>query len=63
MLSMKDNAMAVPRLTKSMYQEWKGKQSFLRQANRMVLRERFRLFTTCSSLLPRHFTCGRKTAR
>ena len=63
MLSMKDNAMAVPRLTKSMYQEWKGKQSFLRQANRMVLRERFRLFTTCSFLLPRHFTCGRKTAR
>jgi hypothetical protein len=43
MLSMKDNAMAVPLLTKTMYQEWKIKQSFLRQANRMVLRERFRL--------------------
>ena len=42
MLSMKDNAMAVPRLTITMYQEWKSKQSFLRQADRMVSRERFR---------------------
>ena len=42
MLSMKDNAMAVPRLTMTMYQEWKSKQSFLRQADRMVSRERFR---------------------
>jgi len=42
MLSMKDNAKAVPRLTMVMYKEWKDKQSFLRQADRMVGRDRQR---------------------
>jgi len=42
MLSMKDNAKAVPRLTMAMYNEWKDKQSFLRQADRMVGRDRQR---------------------
>ena len=51
MLSMKDNAMAVPRLTMSMYQEWKSKQSFLRQADRMVSRERFRYWVCFLFLL------------
>ena len=42
MLSMKENAMAVPKLSKSMFDEWESKQTFLRQANRMVTRERLR---------------------
>jgi hypothetical protein len=43
MLNMKENAMAVPKLSSIMYREWKGKQKFLRQANRMVSKERSRL--------------------
>ncbi len=39
MLSMKENAMAVPKLSLSMFEEWENKQTFLRQANRMVNRE------------------------
>jgi hypothetical protein len=39
MLSMKENAMAVPRLSMTMYAEWEGKQRFLRQANRMVSKD------------------------
>jgi hypothetical protein len=39
MLSMKENAMAVPKLSKAMFDEWESKQTFLRQANRMVSRE------------------------
>ena len=54
MLSMKDNSMAVPRLTMTMYQEWKSKQSFLRQADRMVSRERFR----CVVSFPADLCCG-----
>ncbi len=42
MLSMKENAMAVPKLSMAMFEEWESKQNFLRQANRMVIRERLR---------------------
>jgi hypothetical protein len=42
MLSMKENAMAVPKLSKAMFDEWESKQTFLRQANRMVTRESLR---------------------
>jgi hypothetical protein len=42
MLNMKENAMAVPKLSMVMYMEWKDKQKFLRQANRMVSKERSR---------------------
>ena len=34
--------MAVPRLSKAMFDEWESKQTFLRQANRMVTRESLR---------------------
>jgi hypothetical protein len=43
MLNMKENAMAVPKLSLVMYGEWKTKQKFLRQANRMVTKDRSRL--------------------
>ena len=46
MLNMKENAMAVPKLSLVMYGEWKTKQKFLRQANRMVSKDRSRLLTT-----------------
>jgi ankyrin repeat protein len=36
MMSMHRNAKAVPFLTMTMYQEWRNKQSFLRQADRMA---------------------------
>jgi hypothetical protein len=42
MLSMKENAMAVPKLSMAMFEEWELKQNFLRQANRMVTRESLR---------------------
>ena len=42
MLSMKENALAVPKLSRAAFVEWEGKQKFLRQANRMVVRERLR---------------------
>ena len=42
MLSMKENAMAVPKLSIAMFKEWELKQNFLRQANRMVIRESLR---------------------
>jgi hypothetical protein len=42
MLNMKENAMAVPKLSIVMYTEWKNKQKFLRQANRMVSKDRSR---------------------
>ncbi len=44
MLNMKENAIAVPKLRLSMviYEEWKNKQRFLRQANRMVTKDRAR---------------------
>jgi hypothetical protein len=42
MLNMKENAMAVPKLSLVMYEEWKTKQNFLRQANRMVSKDRSR---------------------
>ena len=59
MLNMKENAMAVPKLSLVMYGEWKTKQKFLRQANRMVSKDRSRLLpaphlswrrSTCSSV-------------
>jgi hypothetical protein len=40
MLSMKENAMAVPFLTMAMFQEWEAKQKALRQAQRMVFKDR-----------------------
>ena len=42
MLSMKENAMAVPKLSLAMFDEWEMKQNFLRQANRMFNRESLR---------------------
>jgi hypothetical protein len=42
MLSMKENAMAISKLSKATFKEWQDKQTFLRQANRMVSRERLR---------------------
>uniref|UniRef100_A0A7S0N7J7 Uncharacterized protein n=1 Tax=Cryptomonas curvata TaxID=233186 RepID=A0A7S0N7J7_9CRYP len=42
MLGMKDSAMAVPKITLAMYQELKNEPTLLRQASRMMLRERFR---------------------
>jgi ankyrin repeat protein len=42
MMSMYRNAKAVPFLTMTMYQEWRNKQSFLRQADRMANRDRTR---------------------
>ena len=46
MLNMKENAMAVPKLSIAMYTEWEGKQKFLRQANRMVSKDRSRYFSS-----------------
>ena len=40
MLSVKENAMAVPFLSRVMYGEWKSKMKQLRQANRMVSKEK-----------------------
>jgi hypothetical protein len=40
MLSVKENAMAVPFLSRVMYEEWKSKMKQLRQANRMVSKEK-----------------------
>ena len=40
MLKMKENARAVPHLSQTMYKEWTDKQAYLRQANRMVNKER-----------------------
>jgi hypothetical protein len=42
MLNMKENAMSVPRLSLAMYEEWTTKQKFLRQASRMVSKDRSR---------------------
>lgn len=42
MLGMKECAMAVPFLSRIMYNEWKHKQTHLRQANRMVTKDRSR---------------------
>ena len=44
MLNMKENAMSVPRLSLAMYDEWTMKQKFLRQASRMVSKDRSRCF-------------------
>jgi hypothetical protein len=46
MLNMKENAMSVPRLSLAMYNEWETKQKFLRQASRMVSKDRSRYFRT-----------------
>jgi hypothetical protein len=62
MLNMKENAMAVPKLSMVMYGEWKNKQKFLRQANRMVSKDRSRyesdgckLWLQLPQILSQHF--------
>lgn len=49
MLSMKENAMSVPKLSAATYDEWNSKQKYLRQASRMVSKEKSRYILSCEA--------------